>query len=87
MSAGLLLSEGSPGFAPRGKDFSAPQPADLGDLACRGRDRGRRAVGLVDHRAICRRAGDEVFAVAGSPLDALSAGTNNLLKQGESLVT
>ncbi len=23
----------------------------------------------------------------GSPLDALSAGTNNLLKQGESLVT
>src|SRR6478752_4226484 len=65
----------------------APQPAYLGDLACRGRDRGRRAVGLVDHRAICRRAGDEVFAVPGSPLDALSAGTNNLLKQGESLVT
>jgi DNA processing protein len=31
--------------------------------------------------------GREVFAVPGSPLDPRSAGTNNLLKQGATLVT
>ena len=31
--------------------------------------------------------GREVFSVPGSPLDARAAGTNNLLKQGATLVT
>ena len=65
----------------------APQPADLGDLACRGRDRGRRAVRLVDTALFAGEQGTRFSPCAGSPLDALSAGTNNLLKQGESLVT
>ena len=85
MSAGLLLSEGSPGFAPRGKDFSRRNRLISGiSLAVVVIEAAERS---GSGRAICRRAGDEVFAVPGSPLDALSAGTNNLLKQGESLVT
>ena len=84
---GLLLTERSPGFAPRGKDFP-----------CRNRLISGVSLGVVVVEAAERSgslitahfAGEqrrEVFAVPGSPLDPRSAGANNLLKQGACLVT
>jgi len=53
---GLLISEPSRLLATR-QGFPAAQPADLGDLARRGGDRGRRALRLADHRPLRRRTG------------------------------
>ena len=73
---GLLISERSPGFSPRGQDFPR-----------RGRLISGISLGVVVVEAAersgslitARRAGEqgrEGFAVPGSPLDPRSAGTN-----------
>ena len=81
---GLLISERSPGFSPRGKDF--PRRNRLISGISLGVVVIEAAAALITAR-FAGEQGREVFAVPGSPLDPRSAGTNNLLKQGACLVT
>lgn len=84
---GLLLSERAPGFSPRGKDF--PQCNRLISGIALGVvviEAAERSGSLITAR-LAGEQGREVFAVPGSPLDPRAAGTNNLLKQGATLVT
>jgi DNA processing protein len=84
---GLLLTERPPGFSPRGKDF--PRRNRLISGVSRGVivvEAAERSGSLITARFAAEQ-GREVFAVPGSPLDPRSAGTNNLLKQGATLVT
>jgi DNA processing protein len=82
---GLLLSERSPGFSPRGKDFPRRNRLISG-IALGVVEAAERSGSLITAR-LAGEQGREVFAVPGSPLDPRAAGTNNLLKQGATLVT
>jgi DNA processing protein len=84
---GLLLTERSPGFAPRGKDFPRRNRLISGiSLGVVVVEAAERSGSLITAR-LAGEQGREVFAVPGSPLDPRAAGTNNLLKQGAGLVT
>ena len=84
---GLLISERSPGFAPRGKDFPRRNRLISGiSLGVVVVEVAERSGSLITAR-LAGEQGREVFAVPGSPLDPRAAGTNNLLKQGATLVT
>ena len=85
VSRALLLSERSPGFAPRGKDFPRRNRLISGiSLGVVVVVEAERSGSLI---TVCGRAGRDVFTVPGSPLDPRSAGTHNLLKQGACLAT
>ncbi len=78
---GLLVSERSPGFSPRGKDFPRRNRLISGiSLGVVVIEAAERSGSLITAR-FAGEQGREVFAVPGSPLDPRSAGTNNLLKQ------
>jgi len=84
---GLLITERSPGFSPRGKDFPRRNRLISGiALGVVVVEAAERSGSLITAR-LAGEQGREVFAVPGSPLDPRSAGTNNLLKQGACLVT
>ena len=84
---GLLISERSPGFSPRGKDFPRRNRLISGiSLGAVVIEAAERSGSLITAR-LAGEQGREVFAVPGSPLDPRAAGTNNLLKQGATLVT
>ncbi len=87
LGSGAAISEMPLGHAPRARDFP-----------CRNRLISGAAVGVVvveaAHRSgslitarIAAEQGREVFAVPGSPLDPRAAGTNDLIKQGATLIT
>ena len=84
---GLLISERPPGLAPRGKDFPRRNRLISGvSLGVVVIEAAQRSGSLITAR-LAGEQGREVFAVPGSPLDPRAAGTNNLLKQGATLVT
>ena len=84
---GLLITERSPGFSPRAKDFPRRNRLISGiSLGVAVIEAAERSGSLITAR-FAGEQGREVFAVPGSPLDPRSAGTNNLLKQGAGLVT
>ncbi len=84
---GLLISERSPGFSPRGQDFPRRNRLISGiSLGVVVVEAAERSGSLITAR-LAGEQGREVFAVPGSPLDPRCAGTNNLLKQGAGLVT
>jgi DNA processing protein len=84
---GLLLSERSTGFVPRGKDFPRRNRLISGiSLGVLVVEAAERSGSLITAR-FAGEQGREVFAVPGSPLDPRAAGTNNLLRQGACLTT
>lgn len=84
---GLLISERPPGLAPRGQDFPRRNRLISGvALGVVVVEAAKRSGSLITARFAAEQ-GREVFAVPGNPLDPRAAGTNDLLKQGASLVT
>lgn len=84
---GCLVSEQPPGFSPRGQDFPRRNRIIAGiSLGVVVIEAARRSGTLITAR-LALEQGREVFAVPGHPLDPRAEGTNQLLKQGATLVT
>lgn len=86
-SEGALVAERPLGAVPRERDF--PRRNRVISGLCHGIvvvEAARRSGSLITAR-LALEQGREVFAVPGSPLDARCEGTNDLLKQGATLVT
>jgi DNA processing protein len=86
-AGGSAISEMPLGHAPRARDFPRRNRlisgAALGVVVI---EAAHRSGSLITAR-IAAEQGREVFAVPGSPLDPRAAGTNDLLKQGATLIT
>jgi len=84
---GAAISEMPPGHEPRARDFPRRNRlisgAALGVVVV---EAAYRSGSLITAR-MAGEQGREVFAVPGSPLDPRAAGTNDLIKQGATLVT
>lgn len=84
---GCLVSEQPPGFQPRGSDFPRRNRIISGlSLGVVVVEAARRSGSLITARRAADQ-GREVFAVPGHPLDPRAEGTNQLLKEGATLVT
>jgi len=85
--SGAAISEMPLGHAPRARDFPRRNRlisgAALGVVVV---EAAHRSGSLITAR-IANEQGREVFAVPGSPLDPRAAGTNDLIKQGATLIT
>ncbi|HLZ06742.1 MAG TPA: DNA-processing protein DprA [Bradyrhizobium sp.] len=84
---GAAITEMPPGHEPRARDF--PRRNRLISGAALGVvivEAAQRSGSLITAR-MANEQGREVFAVPGSPLDPRAAGTNDLIKQGATLVT
>ena len=86
-SQGAAISEMPLGHEPRARDFPRRNRlisgASLGVVVV---EAAHRSGSLITARMAAEQ-GREVFAVPGSPLDPRAAGTNDLIKQGATLVT
>jgi DNA processing protein len=86
-SGGAAISEMPLGHAPRARDFPRRNRlisgASLGVIVV---EAALRSGSLITAR-LAAEQGREVFAVPGSPLDPRAAGTNDLIKQGATLIT
>ena len=86
-TGGAAISEMPLGHVPRARDFPRRNRlisgAALGVVVV---EAALRSGSLITAR-IAAEQGREVFAVPGSPLDPRAAGTNDLIKQGATLVT
>ena len=84
---GAAISEMPLGHEPRARDFPRRNRlisgAALGVVVV---EAAQRSGSLITARMAAEQ-GREVFAVPGSPIDPRAAGTNDLLKQGATLVT
>jgi DNA processing protein len=84
---GLAISEMPLGHEPRARDFPRRNRLISGSaLGVIVVEAAHRSGSLITARMAAEQ-GREVFAVPGSPLDPRSAGTNDLIKQGATLVT
>ena len=84
---GCLVSEMPPGFQPRGNDFPRRNRIISGlSLGVVVVEAARRSGSLITARRAADQ-GREVLAVPGHPLDPRAAGTNQLIKDGATLVT
>ena len=84
---GAAISEMPLGHVPRARDFPRRNRlisgAALGVVVV---EAAHRSGSLITARMAAEQ-GREVFAVPGSPLDPRAAGTNDLIKQGATLIT
>jgi DNA processing protein len=87
LASGAAISEMPLGHAPRARDFPRRNRlisgASLGVVVL---EAAHRSGSLITAR-LAAEQGREVFAVPGSPLDPRAAGTNDLIKQGATLIT
>ena len=87
VASGGAISEMPLGHVPRARDFPRRNRlisgAALGVVVV---EAAHRSGSLITAR-IANEQGREVFAVPGSPLDPRAAGTNDLIKQGATLIT
>jgi DNA processing protein len=87
LSAGAAISEMPLGHAPRARDFPRRNRLISGTaLGVVVVEAAHRSGSLITAR-IAAEQGREVFAVPGSPLDPRAAGTNDLIKQGATLIS
>jgi DNA processing protein len=87
LPAGAATTEMPLGWQPRGSDFPRRNRLISGlSLGVVVVEAARRSGSLITAR-MANEQGREVFAVPGSPLDPRAEGTNDLLKQGATLVT
>jgi DNA processing protein len=87
LTQGALISEAPLGYAPRARDF--PRRNRLISGLAAGEvivEAAKRSGSLITAR-LALEQGREVFAAPGSPLDPRAEGSNELLKQGATLVT
>jgi DNA processing protein len=86
-NGGVAISERPLGHEPRARDFPRRNRLISGcALGVVVVEAAHRSGSLITAR-MAGEQGREVFAVPGSPLDPRSAGTNDLIKQGATLVT
>ncbi|WP_407152107.1 DNA-processing protein DprA [Bradyrhizobium sp. ORS 86] len=87
LDQGAAMSEMPLGHVPRARDFPRRNRlisgASLGVVIV---EAAHRSGSLITARMAAEQ-GREVFAVPGSPIDPRAAGTNDLIKQGATLVT
>ncbi len=87
LGTGGAISEMPMGHVPRARDFPRRNRLISGvALGVVVVEAAHRSGSLITAR-IANEQGREVFAVPGSPLDPRAAGTNDLIKQGATLVT
>jgi DNA processing protein len=85
--SGVAISEMPLGHEPRARDFPRRNRLISGcALGVIVVEAAHRSGSLITARMAAEQ-GREVFAVPGSPLDPRAAGTNDLIKQGATLVT
>ncbi len=86
-NGGAAISEMPLGHVPRARDFPRRNRLISGvALGVVVVEAAHRSGSLITAR-IAAEQGREVFAVPGSPLDPRAAGTNDLIKQGATLIT
>jgi DNA processing protein len=87
LGSGAAISEMPLGQSPRARDFPRRNRLISGvALGVVVIEAAHRSGSLITAR-IAAEQGREVFAVPGSPLDPRAAGTNDLIKQGATLIT